>query len=967
MGKLTNTVSGNIASFRSADKANIESLKVNFLPKMEGTGDPSPTNIRNITGWTGCTLRMAEKNMGHIYGYSASSINSPTGTRSLIGSYGTTINTINYTLPDTSLIITQENYSDTSIYSYRNGYVFIGVDNLIFGEKYNISFKVSNIVSNPREATLNDIRLVVPSGGFNSAAKVENNKIIFKNVTFAQLASRPEMTGFDIRICGMSFTLSEFMVTQASDYCLDMDFKPYTCSEITYSWNDKGTIYGGYLDIIKGKLVAEYELLTDTWGNWGTAADQGDGTTLRYKKFTNPVYGNGITNHYTDYCNVAKYVYANENGTTHYYIVGQSYNCRVYLPNDFSTDQIIQVVGKLIEPIEYDLTPAEFKTFIDYNNYWSNTNSTTVVEYDIVDYMSKRRISMNSPHIKSATGNTASFTSTFRGCLAECNTSFDPIQSGSGDPSTTNIRPINGIKTVNFYNDSYYSGFINWNQLQIDGNFANREVWEVGNDYGSLSFADNVATWTCVNQPTQFYHTGFRIVNGTNNSNFLSIPYNHKVLVMATVKCSIATRFRIYGLVSTTGNTYIYSYIYDSLQANTWTDIAGFISDRPETPPSAATDVIIKRFKPVLFGTNGDISTVTVGTTFDIKNFMAFDLTQMFGAGNEPTVEQFKALFNLSLYKTFNIGTKTTVSAINGIDPAFATVAFPVMKNILNIDQMATINPGASGSTITVSNGVISIDAIAGSARTFVVFAQEFSAGTYTIQAKGSGAVANRKLLTDVEITGSSFNSYYNMYQKQLTSDSLTFTLPSTSKIGLVLANKSGESGNPASLYDIQLESGLSASEYEPYKTVYGGYVDPVKGKLIATYKGISLKNKAWYRYTANQFCINTDKDLSSKKVWCDMFPISATNGYPTDNKSIGFYSNGANYGHIIFIRYNDSDDVNDFKTWIQSLDKDPYLVYQLATPIEYNITPQRLKNMIGSNNIFSDTNGNTTVKYWTY
>ena len=51
--KLTHTVSGNIASFRSADKTNIESLKVHFLPVQEGSGDPSPTNIRPITGWQG--------------------------------------------------------------------------------------------------------------------------------------------------------------------------------------------------------------------------------------------------------------------------------------------------------------------------------------------------------------------------------------------------------------------------------------------------------------------------------------------------------------------------------------------------------------------------------------------------------------------------------------------------------------------------------------------------------------------------------------------------------------------------------------------------------------------------------------------------------------------------------------------------------------------------------------------------
>ena len=51
MGNLTHTVSGDIASFRSAARVPIESLKCHFLPIQDGTGDPSPDNVRPITGW----------------------------------------------------------------------------------------------------------------------------------------------------------------------------------------------------------------------------------------------------------------------------------------------------------------------------------------------------------------------------------------------------------------------------------------------------------------------------------------------------------------------------------------------------------------------------------------------------------------------------------------------------------------------------------------------------------------------------------------------------------------------------------------------------------------------------------------------------------------------------------------------------------------------------------------------------
>lgn len=525
MGKLTHTVKGPIASFRSADKTPIESLKLHFLPKQEGSGDPSPSNIRPITGWTGCNAYKTGKNMCHVIGYSAHAIANPSATRGLTNSYGTTISTVSYENSDGKVVITQSECGlpDTP-QSYRNGYICVVVDGLILDRNYTVSFKVTDIASNPLNVNRSSIKISGPTGGQHSVSKTIGDTIIFKNVSFNKNVNQPNQILFDIRICGLSFTLSEFMVEPAGgsdgifepysgetipvtfpvveknkfnpnvqwtigtpyryipfyfgeeDYTVSFILKdqnintrdiyfgfsylePLSSANATagYTWciekgvikkytnkiqqgnntsyqgfagkylfiypntddvynrliaaydiqiekgktattfetyNDNNTVYGGYVDLVRGKLVAEYELLTDTWGNWGTAYDMGDGTTLRYKKFENPVYGNGITNHDTDYCNVVKYSYTNENGNPHYYIVANSYNCRVYLPNDFSTDQIIQVIGKLITPIEYDLTPQQLQTFLDYNNFWSNTNDDTEVEYEFADHLlyEKRRI-----------------------------------------------------------------------------------------------------------------------------------------------------------------------------------------------------------------------------------------------------------------------------------------------------------------------------------------------------------------------------------------------------------------------------------------------------------------------------------------------------------------------------------------------------------------------------------------------
>ena len=59
---VTNVVSGGIASFKSVGQVPLKSLKVNFNPIQEGDGDPSPSNIRAISGWTGLNVFHTGKN-----------------------------------------------------------------------------------------------------------------------------------------------------------------------------------------------------------------------------------------------------------------------------------------------------------------------------------------------------------------------------------------------------------------------------------------------------------------------------------------------------------------------------------------------------------------------------------------------------------------------------------------------------------------------------------------------------------------------------------------------------------------------------------------------------------------------------------------------------------------------------------------------------------------------------------------
>jgi len=158
------------------------------------------------------------------------------------------------------------------------------------------------------------------------------------------------------------------------------------------------------------------------------------------------------------------------------------------------------------------------------------------------------------------------------------------------------------------------------NQLVKNPDFSSEGEWaRSSSDYGTLSISSGVATWTCTTQPTAFHQTGI-----VGSSNYMSIPYNHKVLAIARVRSSIAHTVAIYGMIGGE-NTYYYA---NSVSANTWTLLIGLISDR------ASADKVITRAK-VCF--SGDISDVAVNTTLEVDYCYFIDLTQWGFTADELT------------------------------------------------------------------------------------------------------------------------------------------------------------------------------------------------------------------------------------------------------------------------------------------------------------------------------------------
>ena len=153
-------------------------------------------------------------------------------------------------------------------------------------------------------------------------------------------------------------------------------------------------------------------------------------------------------------------------------------------------------------------------------------------------------------------------------------------------------------------------------------------------------------------------------------------------------------------------------------------------------------------------------------------------------------------------------------------------------------------------------------------------------------------------------------------------------------------------------------------------QTVYGGVLDVTRGKLTVTHGKYTLDNTA----TAGQFDINTYTDRN-RISYVPYQSDGKTNGTfkadkletaPNAPGGIGtgdYQIFGSTTAPRMWITVPTTiATVADFLTYISSNPID--VVYELATPFGIDLTPEVISAIVGTNNVYSDTNGDTTVQY---
>ena len=318
--------SGPVVTFNSSRaRIPIDSIICDIDPVQAGSGDPSPSNVRAISGWTGAKIKRTGKN-----------------------------------LLDISAFATEY----PSYCSYNNGVLSVTTNTVLYTTGIAVDIPAGTILSfvlTLGTATNVRIRLVYDDGTTTDVT-TQTGYSIEKRVVSVRLnwSSQGTFTLEKVQI--------EFGLTATS-------YEPYTGSTYPISFGAAGTVYGGRLNVTTGELT-----VTHTLTNLGLRTWSYDNT---YGVFfvTDVRYGDlpkWICTHYP---------YKGMYNVMPDKSCGYIYTDRICIRDSAYSDAAtfktamnnVYGVIPLKDTITYQLTPTEVTTLLGENNIWADTGDIEVV------------------------------------------------------------------------------------------------------------------------------------------------------------------------------------------------------------------------------------------------------------------------------------------------------------------------------------------------------------------------------------------------------------------------------------------------------------------------------------------------------------------------------------------------------------------------------------------------------------
>lgn len=393
-------VSGSIVSISDAmPNIPFENVTVDIVPIQSGSGDPSPTNVRPITGWTGAKV-LNDPKYGGIVVWNQFFLAAYTSTTS-----GVTFTKVdNYTvrIKGTASAMAYKQIGTTQTVLGHVYYTDSGTDNSAIGF-YNDSKGVGSVLK----------RRIVGKA-------TDNKQMYFRVASGATVDETVNPQIFDLtRMFGEETADYIYSLEQANagagvawfKELFHKDYYPYnageqTCvsavngdsyNEFSITWEDTaGTVYCGTLDVTRGKLVKTTESVDLADLTWRLRTGSRFSSTL-------PSSANVLADisEYIGSCLPIEYA-AGYSGVTDGYIgiyktAASTQTDTIYLNlntigitdvttlSEWLTTNSVQLVYPLATPIEYDLTPTEIETFLGQNNVWADAGDVSLTYYNEIN------------------------------------------------------------------------------------------------------------------------------------------------------------------------------------------------------------------------------------------------------------------------------------------------------------------------------------------------------------------------------------------------------------------------------------------------------------------------------------------------------------------------------------------------------------------------------------------------------
>lgn len=336
MGNLTVKESGEMVNIISPNANNITSFKVHFSPKQEGTGDPSPDNVREITGWNGIEGYKCGKNLfdythanildKHIKNDNGVSVSD--GGNSYCQIYIPVMPNTTYTLSGLS---NEKNFAKR-IYYYDENKQWIS--------RTSGSIKTS-------------LTIITPS-----------------NCRYIQIQSERQ-------------EFQDWSTVQIEIGSSSTNYESFQSEIIQYSFYNQ-EIVGGYVDLVTGELVQSYyyyqltgqETFTNSGSNWVVSSVPTTGMQA------NPSM-KGFCSHYpyAPYTKDKIGVMFNDHTITFDQRIGDATYWKNFCTEQYNNGTPVTLAYELNTSITYQLTPQQLTTLRGINNIWSSANGEIEIKY----------------------------------------------------------------------------------------------------------------------------------------------------------------------------------------------------------------------------------------------------------------------------------------------------------------------------------------------------------------------------------------------------------------------------------------------------------------------------------------------------------------------------------------------------------------------------------------------------------